>query len=102
VTALRHHADPAVAVYYDSGHPRTGRGCVGRHRPCAAPGLRIWAATDVRGVLVATLKDAYAVMDTILADYHDDRHSTAAVPLESEAFSEDGLVADDVDLESAQ
>ena len=40
-----------------------------------------------------------AVEDTILADYRDDVHGTAAA-LKGEAHSDDTLVAKDVDLES--
>jgi adrenodoxin-NADP+ reductase len=103
VTALGHHADPST-VYYDPtlGHLRTDRGRVldGAGRALRRVYASGWAATGARGVLGATLMDAYAVADTILADYHDDRRSAAAVPLKSEAFSDDALVADDVDLES--
>jgi hypothetical protein len=44
--------------------------------------------------------DAYAVVDTIPVDYHDDRRGATAVPLECDAFSDNAPVADDVDLES--
>jgi adrenodoxin-NADP+ reductase len=59
-----------------------------------------WAATGARGVLAATMMDAYAVTDTILGDYHNDRYGAAAAPLEGETYSDDVLVGDDVDLES--
>ena len=103
VTALGHHADPS-AVYYDPalGHLRTDRGRVldGEGRALRKVYASGWAATGARGVLAATLIDAYAVADVILADYHDDVRGTAATPLKGEAYSDDVLVAEDVDLES--
>ncbi|KAI0253844.1 FAD/NAD-P-binding domain-containing protein [Lactifluus subvellereus] len=103
VTALGHHADPST-VYYDPalGHLRTDRGRVldGADRALRRVYASGWAATGARGVLAATLIDAYAVADTILADYRDDGRGAAAAPLEGEAYSDNALVAEDVDLES--
>jgi adrenodoxin-NADP+ reductase len=103
VTSLGQHADPS-AVYYDPvmGHLRTDRGRVlddaGRAlRRVYASG---WAATGARGVLAATMMDAYAVADTILTDYHDDGRSGVDVPPVNEVYSDDAFVADSVDLES--
>ncbi|KAI0256248.1 FAD/NAD-P-binding domain-containing protein [Lactifluus subvellereus] len=104
VTALGHHMDPS-AVYYDPalGYLRTDHGRVLDGAGQALRGVYAsgWAATGARGVLAATLIDAYAVADTILADYHDDDDGRGAVsaPLEGEAYSNDVLVAEDVDLE---
>jgi adrenodoxin-NADP+ reductase len=103
VTALGHHADPS-AVYYDPalGHLRTNRGRVldGAGRALRRVYASGWAATGARGVLAATLIDAYAVADTILADYRDDLQGAATAPLEDKTYSDDALVAEDVDLES--
>jgi adrenodoxin-NADP+ reductase len=103
VTSLGQHADPS-AVYYDPavGHLRTDRGRVlddtGRAlRRVYASG---WAATGARGVLAATMMDAYAVADTILTDYHDDGRGGVDVPPVNEVYSDDALIADSVDLES--
>jgi len=96
VTALGHHADPLQA-YYDPalGHLRTADH--GRVLDAAGGALRRvyasgWAATGARGVLAATMIDAYAVADVILADRH---HSGAGG-----TYSDDVLVSDDVDPES--
>ncbi|KAH9959206.1 hypothetical protein BC827DRAFT_519899 [Russula dissimulans] len=103
VTALGHHADPQLAhAYYDPalGHLRAERGRVldasGRAlRRVYASG---WAATGARGVLAATMIDAYAVADVILADHFPDRDGPGAVA--PPVHSDDVLVSDDVDLES--
>jgi adrenodoxin-NADP+ reductase len=46
--------------------------------------------------------DAYAVADTILADYFGDGSGggAEAVPVQDETYSDDIIVSDDVDLES--
>jgi adrenodoxin-NADP+ reductase len=100
VTALGHHADPLQA-YYDSalGHLRTDRGRVldasGRAlRRVYASG---WAATGARGVLAATMIDAYAVADAILADYTGGSDASAVPVPQDGACSDDVLVSDDVD-----
>jgi adrenodoxin-NADP+ reductase len=102
VTALGHRADPSTA-YYDAalGHLRTDRGRVldGAGRALRRVYASGWAATGARGVLAATMMDAYAVAETILGDYHNDRCGAVA-PLEGETYSDDTLVDDDVDLES--
>jgi adrenodoxin-NADP+ reductase len=48
------------------------------------------------------MMDAYAVADTILADHFGDGSGgeAEAVPVQDEAYSDDILVSDDVDLES--
>jgi adrenodoxin-NADP+ reductase len=106
VTALGHHSDPLL-VYYDPslGHLRTDRGR--RVLDTASRALRRvyasgWAATGARGVLAATMIDAYAVADTILADHFGDGSGggAEAVPVQDEADSDGILVSDDVDLES--
>ena len=104
VTALGHHADPLQAYYDPSqGHLSTKGGRVadttGRAlRHVYASG---WAATGARGVLAATMIDAYAVADTILTDHHSSSKGSGAgsevIPIH---HSEDVLVSDDVDLES--
>jgi len=100
VTALGHHADPLQA-YYDPalGHLRTDRGRVldasGRAlRRVYASG---WAATGARGVLAATMIDAYAVADAILADYTGGSDASAVPVPQDGACSDDVLVSDDVD-----
>jgi len=106
VTALGHHSDPLLA-YYDSslGHLRTDR----ERRVLDATNRALrrvyasgWAATGARGVLAATLIDAYAVADAILADHFGDGPGGVAevMPVQGEAFSGDELVSDDVDLAS--
>jgi adrenodoxin-NADP+ reductase len=105
VTALGHHSDPLLA-YYDPtlGHLRTDRGHVldFTRRALRRVYASGWAATGARGVLAATMIDAYAVADVILADHFGDGpHSGAeAVPIRGEAYSDDMLVSDDVDLGS--
>jgi adrenodoxin-NADP+ reductase len=105
VTALGHHADP-LQTYYDRalGHLRTDRG---RVLDAAGRALRRvyasgWAATGARGVLAATMIDAYAVADAILADHTGSSDASAeSVPvLQDGACSDDVLVSDDVDPES--
>jgi adrenodoxin-NADP+ reductase len=61
-----------------------------------------WAATGARGVLAATMIDAYAVADAILADHFGDGPGggAEAMPVQGEAFSDDVLVSEDVDPES--
>ena len=59
-----------------------------------------WAATGARGVLSATMIDAYAVADAILAD-HTGGSDASAVPVPQDGTcSDDVLVSDDVDPES--
>ena len=105
VTALGHHSDPLLA-YYDPtlGHLRTNRG---RVLDTTSRALRRvyasgWAATGARGVLAATMIDAYAVADAILSDHFGDGPGGGAevVPVQGEAYSDDVLVSEDVDLES--
>ena len=105
VTALGHHSDPLLA-YYDptQGHLRTDRG---RVLDTTSRSLRRvyasgWAATGARGVLAATMIDAYAVADAILSDHFGDGPGGGAevVPVQGEAYSDDVLVSEDVDLES--
>lgn len=111
VTALGHHADPLLAYYDPSlGHLRTDRG----RRvldPTTSRALRRvyasgWAATGARGVLAATMIDAYAVADSILADHFGDGSrggagaEAEAAPVQDGVYSDDVLVSDDVDLES--
>ena len=105
VTALGHHSDPLLP-YYDStlGHLRTDRG---RVLDTTSRALRHvyasgWAATGARGVLAATMIDAYAVADSILTDHFGDGSGGGAevVPVQSEAYSDDVLVSDDVNLDS--
>jgi adrenodoxin-NADP+ reductase len=108
VTALGHHADPLQA-YYDTaqGHLPTDRGRVldasGRAlRRVYASG---WAATGARGVLAATMIDAYAVADVILTDHSRSSDASAVevpVPHEQDgahSYSDDVLVSDDLDLD---
>jgi adrenodoxin-NADP+ reductase len=78
VTALGHHTDPLQA-YYDPA--------LGHLRRVYASG---WAATGARGVLAATMIDAYAVADAILADYTGSSDASA-VPV-----PQDGACSDDV------
>jgi len=104
VTALGHHADPLQAYYDPSqGHLSTAGG-----RVADATGRALgrvyasgWAATGARGVLAATMIDAYAVADTILGDHHSSSNASSAgnevMPIPQ---SEDVLVSEDVDLES--
>ena len=104
VTALGHHADPLQAYYDPSqGHLSTAGG-----RVADATGRALgrvyasgWAATGARGVLAATMIDAYAVTDTILGDHHSSSNASGAgnevMPIPQ---SEDVLVSEDVDLES--
>ena len=106
VTALGHHSDPLLAYYDPSlGHLRTDRG----RRVLDATGRALrrvyasgWAATGARGVLAATMIDAYAVAGTILADHFGDGSGggAEAVPVQDEACSDDILISDNVDLES--
>jgi adrenodoxin-NADP+ reductase len=105
VTALGHHTDPLLA-YYDPtlGHLRTDRG---RVLDTTSHALRRvyasgWAATGARGVLAATMIDAYAVADAILGDHFGfgPGGGDKAVPVQGEAYSDDALVSEDVDLES--
>ncbi|KAI9457885.1 FAD/NAD-P-binding domain-containing protein [Russula earlei] len=106
VTALGHHADPESA-YYDpaSGHLRTDRGRVldatGRAlRRVYASG---WAATGARGVLAATMIDAYAVADAILGDHFGDSSGAAGAGCsdDDDDDDDDALVSSsDVDPES--
>lgn len=110
VTALGHHTDPLLATYYNPalGHLRTNGGRVldatnrALHRVYASG----WAATGARGVLAATMIDAYAVADAILTDHFGDGSGggggggAVPVPVQGGVYSEDVLVADDVDLES--
>jgi adrenodoxin-NADP+ reductase len=106
VTALGHHSDPLLAYYDPSlGHLRTDRGR--RVLDATSRALRRvyasgWAATGARGVLAATMIDAYAVADTILADHFGNGSGggAEAVPVQDEAYSDDILVSDDADLES--
>jgi adrenodoxin-NADP+ reductase len=106
VTALGHHSDPLLGYYDPSlGHLRTDRGR--RVLDATSRALRRvyasgWAATGARGVLAATMIDAYAVAGTILADHFGDRSGggAEAVSVQDEAYSDDILVSDDVDLES--
>jgi adrenodoxin-NADP+ reductase len=106
VTALGHHSDPLLAYYDPSlGHLRTDRGR--RVLDATSRALRHvyasgWAATGARGVLAATMIDAYAVADSILADHFGDGSGSGAeaAPVQDEAYSDDVLVSDDVDLES--
>jgi adrenodoxin-NADP+ reductase len=106
VTALGHHSDPLLAHYDPSlGHLRTDRGR--RVLDATSRALRRvyasgWAATGARGVLAATMIDAYAVADTILTDHFGDGSGggAEAVPVQDEAYSDDILVSDDVDPES--
>ena len=99
VTALGHHSDPLLAYYDPSlGHLRTDRGR--RVLDATSRALRGvyasgWAATGARGVLAATMIDAYAVADTILADHFSDGSGGGA-----ESYSDDILVSGDVDLKS--
>jgi hypothetical protein len=51
-----------------------------------------------RGVLGATMIDAYAVVDAIPKDYTDGGHGGGAVPLESGPYSDHALVAGNVSL----
>ena len=106
VTALGHHSDPLLP-YYDPtlGHLHTDRGR--RVLDAASRALRRvyasgWAATGARGVLAATMIDAYAVADSILTDHFGGGPGGGAevVPVQGEAYSDDMLVSDDVDLES--
>ncbi|KAH9957370.1 hypothetical protein BC827DRAFT_1261598 [Russula dissimulans] len=101
-TALDSRARALAHAYYDPalGHLRTERGRVldasGRAlRRVYASG---WAATGARGVLAATMIDAYAVADAILEDHFPDRDGPGAVA--PPVHSDDMLVSDDVDLES--
>jgi len=65
-----------------------------------------WAATGAHGprhgVLAATMIDAYAVADSILTDHFGGGPGGGAevVSAQSEAYSDDVLVSNDVDLES--
>ena len=104
------HTDLVVAALGHQGGPRRGvhrsltrtpahrarRAGAQRHKPHAVPRLRVWVGRDGRARL-----DAYAVTDTILADYHfGDGCADAREGLAAE-YSEDALVADGVvDLES--
>jgi len=105
VTALGHHADPQLA-YYDPalGHLRAERGRVLDAEGCALRRVYAsgWAATGARGVLAATMIDAYAVAGAILADHFPDHDRPGAAPVvvQGGAYSDDVLVSDDVDLES--
>ena len=106
ITALGHHSDPLLAYYDPSlGHLRTDN----RRRVLDATSRALrhvyasgWAATGARGVLASTMIDAYAVAGTILADHFGDRSGggAEAVPVQDDAYSDDILVSDDVDLES--
>jgi adrenodoxin-NADP+ reductase len=104
VTVLGHHTDPLQA-YYD---PSQGHLCTTRGRVMDATGHALhriyasgWAGTGARGVLAATMIDAYAVADTILADHHSSGNGSGtgaeAMPIH---HLEDALVSEDVDLES--
>jgi adrenodoxin-NADP+ reductase len=106
VTALGHHSDPLLP-YYDPtlGHLRTDRGrrvLDATNRALRRVYASGWAATGARGVLAATMIDAYAVADSILTDHFGDGPGGGAevVSAQSEAYSDDVLVSDDVDLES--
>jgi adrenodoxin-NADP+ reductase len=105
VTALGHHSDPLLA-YYDPalGHLRTDRGRVldTMSRVLRRVYASGWAAMGARGVLAATMIDAYAVADAILGDHFGDRPGGEAgvLPVQGEAYSDDVLVSEDVDLES--
>jgi adrenodoxin-NADP+ reductase len=101
VTALGHHSDPLLS-YYDPalGHLRTDRGR--RVLDSTSRALRRvyasgWAATGARGVLAATMMDAYAVADSILADHFGGDGSGGGG---GAVCSDDILVSDEVDLES--
>ncbi|KAH9996180.1 hypothetical protein BJV74DRAFT_795122 [Russula compacta] len=109
VTALGHHTDPLLAAYYDPalGRLRTdgGRVLCGTNRALRRVYASGWAATCARGVLAATMIDAYAVADAILTDHFGDGSGASAggavpVPVQGGVYSRDVLVADDVDLES--
>jgi adrenodoxin-NADP+ reductase len=105
VTALG-HSDPLLAYYNSSlGHLHTDR----RRRVLDTTSRALhgvytsgWAATGAHRVLVATMMDAYAVADSILADHFGDGSGGGAevVPVQDEAYSDDILVSNDVDLES--
>ena len=105
VTALGHHSDPLLA-YYDPtlGHLRTDRGRL--LDPTSRDLCRVyasdWAVTGGHGVLAATMIDAYAVADAILADHFGDGPCSGAkaVPIRGEAYLDDMLVSDNVDLGS--
>ena len=93
LSALGHHADPAVA-YVDLvfGHLCTQNR--GRVLDGADPSLCC--------VLALTLLDVFAVADTILADHHfGDSGAGAREGLIAE-YSEDVLVADGVDTEEGR
>lgn len=104
VTALGHHADPLQAYYDPSqGHLSTtgGRVADATGRAQGRVYASGWAATGARGVLAATMIDAYAVADTILGDHHSSSNASGAgnevVPI---PHSDDVLISDNVDLES--
>src|SRR5258708_40098541 len=101
---LGQDSEPLLA-YSDPplGHLRTDRGRV--LDPTSHALRRVyasgWAATGARGVLAATMMDAYAVADSILADHFSEHDGPGAAPLtQGGAYSDDVLVSDDVNLES--
>lgn len=71
VTSLGFHSDPIMTFYDPSlGHLRTlsGRAITSSGTPMRNIYASGWAATGAKGVLAATMMDAYAVADTIISD----------------------------------
>jgi adrenodoxin-NADP+ reductase len=104
VTAPGYHWDPLLA-YCDPTlcDLRTNRG---RVLDTTSRALRRvyssgWAATGARGVLIATMIDAYAVTDAIMGNHLGDGPGCGGevVPVQGEAYSNDVLASEDV-LES--
>ncbi|KAI0287436.1 hypothetical protein BC826DRAFT_1044243 [Russula brevipes] len=97
-TALEHQAYPSPIPQLDSALGRT-HGLDGTDRVLRrvyAPG---WATTGACGVLAATMTDAYAAADAILADHFGDGSGTVVVPVQHGTHTEDVRAFEGVDLE---
>jgi adrenodoxin-NADP+ reductase len=87
ITSLGFHADP-LSSFYDpaAGHLRTISGRVVTSSGKALKNIYAsgWAATGAKGVLAATMMNAYAIADTIISDWMPNTKSPEQAEVTSE------------------
>jgi adrenodoxin-NADP+ reductase len=86
ITSLGFHADPASSFYDPAiGHLRTFSGRVVTSAGKALKNVYAsgWAATGAKGVLAATMINAYAIADTILSDWMPNAQRFGTTPVSS-------------------
>jgi adrenodoxin-NADP+ reductase len=99
ITSLGFHADPS-SPFYDPAlrHLRTAYGRLVTSAGKALKNVYVsgWAATGAKGVLAATMINAYAIADTILSDWmpNDQRFGTSSVSPPNSEVTEDVLTPD--------